>query len=348
MTYVYVLLALLMLSAIVTVHEFGHFAVGRLTGIAVEEFSIGMGPRLFGRKGKHTLFSVRAIPIGGFCRFKGEDESDASPDAMNSQPVWKRFLTVLAGPAMNVLLAYVLCVILLCCFMYREYLPVIDKVGAQTPAEAAGLLPGDAVTSVNGTPITMDQEGFDTLRAVISRSEPGGDLEITVDRNGTEVTLHSSTQAVKLEDGSTAVQAGIELTGVHYTPFQALGLSFRYMGEVLKLMLDSLRNLVFHGEGLEETMGPVGIISFVSSNMHEGIYTVIYLAFIITLNLALMNLLPLPALDGGRLVFLAVEGIRRKPIPREKEGYVHAAGLVLLLGAVVFFTYKDIVRIITG
>jgi len=345
----YILLAIVMLGVIVTVHEFGHYVVGRLCGIGIVEFSVGFGPRLLGWERKGIKYSLRGIPLGGYCAFVGEDERNDDPRAMNNQPVWKRFLTVLAGPFMNFVLAFVVAVALMNTYFIAESLPVVDSVPADMPAAEAGLLPGDRIVEVNGTALTNDGAGVQTLIQTIQAAGLTRPFEVVVDRDGEALTFSMTPVPQLDENGRVArYQIGIVFAGRNFRFFESLPEAGVYMVDTIRLMLDSLRNLIFKGEGLEDTAGTVGIIAIVAQQARQGVYMVLWLMYIISLNLGIMNLLPIPALDGGRILFLIVEAIRRKPIPPEKEGTVHAIGMVLLLGLFVVLTYHDIVKLISG
>ncbi len=346
----YILIAIVMLGFIVTVHEFGHYLVGRLCGIGIVEFSVGFGPKLFGFRRKDIDYSLRLIPLGGYCAFVGEDGENPAPNAMNNQPVWKRFLTVAAGPAMNFVLAFAFCTILLSNFIIAEYLPRIDLVYPDTPAAACGIETGDVVTAVNGTPVSFDEVGMESARQIIQSCDPLQPIELSIERDGQARTLQVTPAAVTDEaSGQASYQIGIAFGGRTYRFGEALGRSCGYMVEFTGEMLKALRDLVFHGSGVNDMMGPVGIISFVSDQISsEKLYAVVNLIFFLSLNVGIMNLLPLPALDGGRLVFLIVEGIRRKPVPPEKEGLIHAVGMCLLMMLILFITYKDVLRLIAG
>ena len=345
----YVLLAIVMLGVIVTVHEFGHYCVGRLCGIGIVEFSVGFGPRLLGWERKGIQYSLRAIPLGGYCAFLGEDERHDDPHAMNNQPVWKRFLTVLAGPFMNFVLAFVVCTVMLHGWFIAQTYPIVDQVMEDMPAAQAGLMAGDRILRVNGVELTNDSEGVSRMVTAIQSSDLTQPIDVVAERDGKEMNFSMTAVPVTSEDGTTTrYQIGIVFSSRTYTLAEALREAGAYMVETTGTMLESLKNLIFKGEGLEDTAGTVGIIAVVAQQAREGTYMVLWLMFIISLNLGIMNLLPLPALDGGRLLFLIVEAIRRKPIPPEKEGMVHAVGMILLLGLFVVLTYHDIVKLIGG
>ena len=344
----YILLAIALLGVLVMVHEFGHYIVGRLTGMTVLEFSIGFGPKLLGWRRKEIDYSLRLIPLGGYCSFLGEDENNDDPRAMNNLPVWRRFLTVFAGPAMNFVFALAVCVVSMMLYEGVRTQPLIQEVVPASPAAQAGIEAGDTIVAVNGREIS-DGNSL-TLSLSIATAGEGEAVEITVLRDGERETLSMVPSAVVLEDGTSVKQIGIVYTTQvveRYSLGAALRAAPQRLWEIVETMIDALKGLVFHGEGATEMAGPVGIVGMISEETRTGgFYMVLYLMYIISLNLGLMNLLPLPALDGGRLVFLIVEAIRRKPVPPEKEGMVHGVGMLLLLGLIVVITYQDIVRLI--
>ena len=345
----YVLLAIVMLGIIVTVHEFGHYCVGRLCGIGIVEFSVGFGPRLLGWERKGIQYSLRAIPLGGYCAFLGEDENHSDPHAMNNQPVWKRFLTVVAGPVMNFVLAFVVCAIMLQGYFIAETYPIVDEVMAGMPAAESGLQAGDRILEVNGVALTNDSAGVRQLINTIQAGDLSQPIDLVVERDGQRLSYNMTAVPQTDEEGKTVrYQIGIVFASRTYNFIESIREAGSYMAETTAMMLDTLKNLIFKGEGLENTAGTVGVIAIVAQRAREGMYMVLWLMYIISLNLGIMNLLPIPALDGGRLLFLIVEAIRRKPIPREKEGAVHAVGMALIFGLFIVLTYHDIARLISG
>lgn len=341
----YIIGALLIFGLIVISHELGHFLVGRACGIGVEEFSMGFGPKLLGFTGKTTQYSLRAIPLGGYCRFVGEDEENDRPDAMKNQNVWKRIFTVFAGPFMNFVLAYLAIIVFLMAVGFQFTAPYVAEVAPGMNAQAAGMMVGDVVTSLNGEEIPFSAEGASALRAAVQASDPAMPIQFTVRRG--EETLTIPVAATKTDEG---YMIGISMGAAAYrfTLWEALPEGIAMMKNIMVTMLDALKNLFFKGEGVEDTMGPVGVISFMSKEISQGFDMVLNLIVVISLNLGIMNLLPFPALDGGRLVFLLVEAVRGKPVKPEHEGWVHAAGFIALMGLVVVITYRDILRLITG
>ena len=343
----YILLAVALLGVLVTVHEFGHYVAGRLTGIPVVEFAISFGPKLLKWRRKETDYSLRAFPLGGFCKFLGEDEDSPDPRAMNRQKVWKRFLTVLSGPLMNFVFAFVVVVVLLMGYYTAESYPRIAEVYENTPAAAAGLQPGDVIVEMNGEAIAFDDASVYRAREIIAATEPEEPVSVVVDRSG-ERTALSIMPEIEVTEQGNVYRIGIAFDGRNFNLGEALAEAPNAVFNTVSQMLAGLRNMVFKGEGLGDVGGPVAIIHLVSEVAREGLYMVLSILFIISLNLGIFNLLPIPALDGGRLMFLLLEGIRRKPVPPEKEGLVHGIGFMLLIGFIVFVTYRDILRLVTG
>ena len=309
-----------------------------------------MGPKLFGFRRRDIDYSLRLLPLGGYCKFVGEDDENPAANAMNNQPAWKRLLTVAAGPVMNFLLAYVFCVILLNNFVIAEYQPRITRIYENTPAAQSVLQTGDIVTEVNGTPVTYDQAGVLTMREAIRSASADQPVSMTVRRGEESISLKiAPAETTDAKTGETVNQIGIAYGGRYYRFGEAIAKGGAYMVKVTGEMIKSLKNLIFKGEGVDDMRGPVGIISFVSDLVYNAkLRAVVNLIFVLSLNIGIMNLLPLPALDGGRIVFLIIEMISGKPVPPEKEGMVHGIGFMLLLLLVVFITYKDIARLFAG
>ncbi len=338
----YILLSVVILGVIIMLHELGHFLVGRWCGIGVVEFSIGFGPRLCGFERKGTKYSLRAIPLGGFCSFVGEDEQNPASNAMNNANVWKRIATVFAGPGMNFVVAFVACVVLLCSYYIADVLPTVQLVTPDSAAEAAGLLEGDTILAVNGESIEQNQSGVTALRTEI---QTGESLVLTVKREEESVDIDVVPTAVESEDGTVAYQLGITFTTRGFTFFEAIPASFRMMKQVTDQLFDTLRKLIFQGQGADEVSGTVGTVVVISEVVQQDASRILDILFLISLNLGIMNLLPLPALDGGRLVFLFFEVIRGKPVPPEKEGMVHLIGFGLFIILFVVLTWHDIANL---
>ncbi|MBR5960609.1 MAG: site-2 protease family protein [Clostridia bacterium] len=353
----YIILALLLLAILITVHEFGHFLAARAMKIEVREFAVGMGPKIVGWKSRKydTQFSIRAIPLGGFCAFYGEDdttgESKDDPRAFPKQNVWKRLCVIFAGPLMNFVLAFVVGAIFFWVSGYSTVVgheTVIAQVMAGGPAYEAGLQAGDVVTEING--LDAQEIGYEAVLQTISDwKEEDSPLQMVISREEgtfeTEMTPVWDEKENKMRIGVKIGEANV----IDTQPETFLGgfkHSWQLCVNVSGIILDSLKKLVTTGEGLDDTMGPVGIVSEVSKRVQAyGMEEFIWLLAMLSVNLGLMNLLPIPGLDGSRLVFGLVEVVRRRPVPAEKEAMVHLIGMVFLFGLVIFFTFRDVMKI---
>ena len=344
-----VIAALVLLSALVTVHELGHFTAGRLLGFTILEFSVGMGPALYKRKKRGTLFSVRALPIGGMCRFYGEDEEVHDGVCFNAQPVWKRFLTIIAGPVTNLLFAILLAVIALTTYGdyarsdYGGFVPCIKEIsGTDTPAYKAGLLPGDIILEIDGQPI----QGYEQTAELILEAD-GDSMVLTVERDGepldiTVVDFYNAAQQKNL--------IGITINPARkvYAFFPAVGQSFRYVADTVTETFRFFGRL-FRGQASStDVAGTVGIVTYLSEAVRSNLETVLRMTILISISLGIMNLLPLPALDGGRLIFIGIEAVFRRPVNRKVEGMIHFIGLIALFALLLLLTYNDIINLMRG
>ncbi len=368
-TTLYILAAIIMLGIMVTVHEAGHFLAARLTGIPVKEFAIGFGPKLFSWKSKkyETQFCLRLIPAGGYCMFYGEDDPDEKktkddPRVMSKYPVGRRLLTVLMGPVMNFVLALAVATALY--GMTGEdtqgYFepPQISAVEAESPAAQAGILPGDRIETVNGESAVGLTESGDNYRvsALINTYQEGGaPLLLGIRRGGDSVQVQLSPRFSEKEN---RYLIGVQLNSGYVPGYTAVSLpravqlGASYCVRAGGAILGGLRDLITTGAGLDQTSGPVGIVKLIAEetqksaaeSQREAILTYGELLVMISVNLGLFNLIPIPGLDGSRIVFLIIEAIRRKPVPQKVEAYVHMSGYLLLMGLMVVMTYKDILQ----
>ena len=334
----YVILALLLLGVLIMAHEAGHFFAARATGLAVQEFSMGMGPLLAKWKSKKgTQFSFRLLPIGGFCQFYGEDQDEIDPRTFNNQPVWKRALTVISGPAMNFAVALLVTVLYLSALGLMTSVPRVGEVEAN--AAAAGLMAGDTLVLVNGHAGDINE----TVAEIASSG--GAPVTLTIERGGEDmeitVTPFYDEELARYRVGFSFAQERVRVPIWQSVPF-----SVSYNIESVRLIGQTLKNLIFKGEGVSDVTGPVGTVYVIQEVTQQGgIDMYLELLALISVNLGVMNLLPIPGLDGSRLLFLMAEAIRRKPVRRELEGAIHGAGFALLMGLMLVLTYKDIVQI---
>lgn len=422
-----IVIAVLILGIVIIIHEFGHFLLAKLNGVVVEEFSVGMGPRILSTERGGTRYSLKIIPFGGSCMMKGEDEEDSGEGSFNSKSVLRRMSVIAAGPIFNFILAFLGALIIISIVGYDP--PEVTAVAEDSPEAAAGLQEGDVITSFDGERIALGRELYAYMNL-----EGLQDKDITVSflRDGEEHTIqyHPNTQKrymlgfsynptedqpeilsvvlggvlekaglqagdyIYAIDGNV-MRTGIELgeyftehplsdemitvtylrDGLEYdvevTPESVdyVEQNFYYnMGRVktsplgvlkysvlevrywIRVTLQSFKMLITGKLGIDNMSGPVGVVSAIGDAYEESRsegalitwLTMINMMILITANLGVVNLLPLPALDGGRLVFLIIEGIRGKSVNREAEGMVHFAGLLLLMALLLFVTFKDV------
>lgn len=352
MTILYVLLAILLLGILIMVHEFGHFAVARLCGIAVKEFSLGFGPVIWQHKSKKsdTTFSIRPIPMGGYCMFYGDTYDDPNgstkddPRNYNKAPVWKRMLSVLAGPGMNFVLAFVVAIALMGVYGAVATTPVVQEVEAGMPAAEAGLQAGDIFVRVNQTEV--ENGTVQDVSNAIGADASSAPVEITVLRDGQEQTF---TLTPRYDSELERYRVGVTIAqGYEKMPASSiLPSAWSLCKQASVAIVESLGKLFTTGEGLNDAAGPVGVVSLVAQQTQQGgLEIYLYLLVIISINLGLMNLIPIPGLDGSRLIFMLIEAIRRKPVNQKIEAGVHLCGYVLLFGIMIFFTFKDVLRLV--
>ena len=340
-TAISILAALVLLSLLVMIHEFGHYFAGRALGFSILEFSIGMGPKLLKKKNKRgTEFNLRAFPIGGMCRFEGEDEAVANERSFNAQKVWKRIIVVLAGPITNLVFAILLAFVTLTAF--GDFVPAIYAVEPNTPAAVAGVMPGDVIEKIDDKPVKFYFQTVDMVLAV-----KNSDMALTVKRNGEEKTLQLK-NIYSEELGKNKI--GITIT-TERQAFSVGASALRSVNYVSATLVETLR---FIGRALQgnasssDAAGPVAIVAIISEAVRSNGETVLRQLVLISASLGIMNLLPIPAMDGGRLVFMLIEVVRGKPISQEKEGMIHFIGLLLLFGLIIFLTFNDVSNLLNG
>lgn len=334
-----------MLTAILTIvlfcimiipHELGHFMVAKLCGVQVNEFSMGMGPLLFQKQKGETLYSVRLFPVGGYCAMEGEDEESENPRAFGNKSALQKIAVLLAGAAMNVLTAILIMIIA----MTAMGIPTntLDSVVKDSPAYEAGIQAGDTVVAIN----EQKTDSWNDVVTAIDKSKKGDTLTMIVERNGVKkkctVTPTYSKKDQRMMVGIACKQKHSLISGVKYGVVAT--------GNLNKLMIQSLKMLFTGKLSKNDVSGPVGMVSIVNQTATLGAVPYLYLAAIICLNLAYINLLPLPALDGGRILFVIIRKITGNRITDNMEGYVHLAGMVLLIAFTIFITWNDIMKLI--
>ena len=331
--------AIIVFFVLVLVHEFGHFITAKLCGVTVHEFAIGMGPAIFKKEHKGTVYSLRLIPIGGYCAMEGEDEESDDEGSFSRKKPWKRLLILVSGALMNLILGFVLmCIVMFSPNSNYVSVPEIGSIIEESAAEEAGLKPRDEIVKINGARV----ETFTEIQFELSRYK-GGSVDVEYLRDGEKNNVSVIPKQDK--DGRYIIGfvAKVEKLDFGGRIYHAWHYSLFYG----KAILVSLFDLVTGNVGMEAMSGPVGIVTAIGESAQMGWESLFGLAALITINLGLFNLLPLPALDGGRVLFVLAEIITRKKIPADKEGLVHAIGFALLIGLMLFATWQDIVRLIT-
>ena len=343
-----VIIFFVIFGILVTSHEFGHFIIAKSGGIRVNEFFVGMGPTLWKKKKGDTLYSIKLLPIGGACVFDGMDPVEEEKESYDEHSflnasVWRRIATLFAGPFANFIIAYILAVVLVSFSAWN--FPVINELTEDSAAQEAGMQPGDKIISVDGEKVYMAGEV-----TLISQFAEGSPMDIIYERDG---KTYETTLTPKYSE-----EAGRYYMGVYLGEFgeikgpQALKYAWYEVRYYFKTTYRSLA-LLFKGKlSKDDVSGPVGMVKIVDDAYQETrpygissvILTMLSLTVLLSVNLGVMNLLPLPALDGGRLVFQFIEVITGKKVPPEKEGFVHMIGMIALLGLMVFVLFNDITK----
>ena len=341
-----IILAILAFGMLVIVHEFGHFITAKRGGVQVNEFWIGMGPTLLKKEHNGTLYCLKLLPFGGACVMEGEDEESESEHAFGKASLPRRMLIVAAGALMNFLVGFliVLAVIQPNGPNGGYIVSTIDSVNpASTAAAAGGLQAGDEILEVDGYNILMRSD----FEIALAR---GADTtyEVVVRRDGEKITLPAVVLEATIEGEDGRKMIGLTFAEQPDSIGMHVNMAVRTSVNYARMVWASLGMLVTGQVGVDQLSGPVGVAEVMATTASYSIAAFLQLVAFISINLGVMNLLPLPALDGGRLVFLILEGIRHKPVPAKYEGYIHAAGLMLLLALMVYVTGQDILRIVAG
>lgn len=342
-----IVIALFIFGFLIFIHELGHYLTARAFGVSIREFAIGMGPKLFSRCSPKTgiRYSLRALPIGGFVSMVGEDEESEDENAFHRKPVWQRIIVTAAGAFMNLAVGVIVMSLLV---MTQDILPsteigafVQHEDGTPNYTQVAGFQVGDKIVEIEGTRVRIANElVYEVMRRGI---EP---LDVTVLRNGERITMEDVIFPTIVDHGIRYGTVDFKVTPEVKTPAVILKHAVFRSTSTIKMIWESLYDLVNGRYGVESVSGPVGVTKALGEAAESGFDDLIYLAVVISMNLGVMNLLPLPALDGGRLLFQIIELFRRKPVRPEIEGYVHFAGMVMLMILMVVVAVKDIFTLI--
>ncbi len=352
-----VIFAIFLFSVLIFVHELGHFTAAKLSGVQVNEFSMFMGPAIWKKQAGETLYAIRCIPIGGYCAMEGEDGGSDNPRSFDKAAWWKRLIILAAGAAMNFLIGVVLMVIVVlmvsvCLPGKQTAVPVIASFEDYATVNGEnGLQAGDRIVEVDGEKLYS----YSDFSKILSLN-PGDVHDITVRRNGEKVVLKDfllEKHEVTLENGSTGLRYGINFTLSTPNFWEKLGMAWNQSLDAVRMVRLSLQMLLGGKVGIKDMSGPVGIVSEMSKvaaasdSKVTALLNMLYFGGFIAINLAVMNLLPIPALDGGRIVCLlitvVVEAITKKKINPKYEGYLHGAGMILLLALMAIIMFKDVI-----
>ena len=359
----YILIAIVVFGILIALHEFGHFITAKLLGVRVNEFAIGMGPLLWSTTKGETQYSLRAIPIGGFCAMEGEDEDSDDPGCFSNKPGWKKCIILVAGSAMNFLTGLVI-LLLLSIPVTGYQLPVVEGFLEGYGIEDCGLQPGDRFLKIDGHSVWI----YGDAAMLLGRA--GDTVDLVVERDGVEVLLEDvfiPLQARETEEGTTwlrGLHLGSEI--IPATVGTRLVMSAYQAADMVRMVWFSLSDLVRGAVGVQDMSGVIGIMDVMGQAGEAGaqaaeesggspflgaLMSILNLSAFIAINLAVMNLLPIPALDGGRIFFLAVNWlftlVTRRRLDPKYEGYVHMAGFLFLLLLMVVVAFNDVVRIVT-
>ncbi len=339
----HILVALFFLMVMVVIHELGHYVAGKKLGFKVEEFGIGFGPPIYRKVNAKTgeVFSIRPIPLGGFCNFEGEDEDKQSPTAFNKQAPWKRLVVLFSGAFMNFVFALV--IITLFFTFYGQLLPSVHSLYEDSYAAVhSQLQEGDVILKVNGKQMNVMDAG--DISRLIKSTDDSAEFTLLRDGKIVKVVANKSNYTPRDEQGNLIYdEQGEVVTNYGYgfissiAPvklnfFLSFARSFSFGFFIVYKILAALAGLITGSIGLSSAGGPITVISIMADATKSGFAMIIYIVMIISANLAVMNLLPLPALDGARMVFVIIEWIRGKPINPKVEGIIHFAGFILLIG----------------
>lgn len=344
-----IVIAILAFCVIIIIHELGHFTAAKLCGIQVNEFAVGMGPVILRKKGRETNYVIRLLPIGGSVSMEGEQDSSDNPRAFNRKPVWQRMIVILAGPIMNLILGFFVAMIYVCTI--SNIVTTTVSVVNDIPGITSQLMVGDEIVSVENTTVWTTFDIQYKMQNNGGRTDENGNLllDFKVKRGGELIALKDVQFKVETDDnGNSDVIYSFYVQPLERNFLTVIEYSGRETASISRMIMFTLADLFKGKYGLKDLSGPVGTVTVVSQSVSYGLPSFCYLFAFITINVGVFNLLPIPALDGCRFLFLVIEAIRRKPLKPEIEGVVHLVGFGLLMVLMLVVTFGDISKLIGG
>ena len=353
MIFIFIVVALVCFGVLILVHELGHFFAAKRAGIRVTEFAIGMGLAIFKHQRGDTLYSLRIFPLGGFCQMEGDEEDSDSPDAFGNKPILSRVAVIIMGSLMNLLLGFLI-ILALGAAADGFATTTVDKFReGETPSLERGLLPGDRIVKLNNERVNITED----ILFFLSRHD-GSAVDITALRDGQEVLIsavyfpYTDVNREELsgdyrDEGNVhrLYRTDFYVTREENTPGVLIVRSFYRCFSIVKMVWQSLFDLFGGKVPVTDMSGPVGITNVLGEAAQNSLADLLNILALLSINLGVLNMLPLPALDGGRLVFLMIEAIIRRPVPAKYEGYIHYGGFVLLIGFSIFVAFNDVIRL---
>lgn len=332
---------ILVFCLIIAIHEFGHFFAAKLSGVTVHEFSIGMGYKIAGFKRNGTSYSLRILPLGGYVKLEGEDSESDDPNAFGNKSAWKRLIILAAGAFMNFVLGFLIFIVI-CGFSKGFTSNIIESIVPSSAFEEAGILPGDKIVHMEGSTYKTKVHNYNDIVYFLYKNADNAAV-ITFERSD---DVFEKTITPKYLESEKRTLFGFSPRVLSPTVGRVIVSAYRQSVFVVKMVVSSFVDLIKGSLSMSDMSGPVGIVNEIGTAAKSGIMDVLYLAALISINLGVVNLFPLPALDGGRILFILIEIIRRKPVNRDKEGLIHFIGFVLLLALMAVITYADIVKLL--
>ena len=346
-----IVILILMLGLLIFVHEFGHFIAAKKTGVYVHEFALGMGPKIFSfKRKKHndpTEYSLRAFPIGGYCAMAGEVNEDSKglkkEEYMCNRTKWERFLILIAGVTMNTITAFVILFLQALIYGSTEQRSIVGYAPEGYPIAQAGIEVGDRITKINGRRVNT----WDKMTLVLNLKHDSDTYEFVVKKpDGTEKTYNITPKVEKAEDGTETKVFGVGVGDKVYRGFiPSIKYAFSKLGSIISTMFLIIGSLFTGKLGLSSLSGPVGMYTIVGESAKVGFQSIMYLTAYLSLNLAVINVLPFSALDGGRILFVIIEAIKGSKVDPKVENYFHTIGFILLMLLMVYITINDIIRL---